>query len=142
MTHPTIGDWRKKFPLLVPIGYDLTEWGRFVDENGLAQGGNRVSKDREHWLTQQAEYRAKLLEIEHQKALGEIVMKADLDARDVRIAMAQKTALYEILTTELPVKAEGKSAVEIRALNREAADRVCVVMQERLADWSVKADEE
>lgn len=141
VTHPTIADWRAKFNGSVPQDYDLVAWRAFVEENGLAEG-NRVSKDREHWLTQQAEYRAKLLEIEHKKALGEIVMKTDLDARDVKIAVAQKAALYEILTTELPVKSEGKGAVEIRALNREAADRVCVIMQERLTDWATKEDEE
>jgi hypothetical protein len=122
---------------------DPDEWDKWLSdhpEHGI--GGNRVSKDREHWLTQQAEYRAKLLAIEHQKAEGAIVYKSDLDARDVRIAIAQKSALYEILTTELPVKSEGKTALEIRALNRDAADRVCAVMQQRLAEWSEVENEE
>ncbi len=141
VTHPTIGNTRKRFPETCPKGYDVDEWRRFFDENGIGEG-NVVSKDREHWLTQQAEYRAKLLAIEHQKAEGAIVYKSDLDARDVRIAIAQKSALYEILTTELPVKSEGKTAVEIRALNRDAADRVCSVMQQRLAEWSEVENEE
>lgn len=138
----TIADWRDKFPTDHPKAYDVEEWKKFVEEQGLGIAGNRVSEDREHWLTQQAEFKAKLLEIEHKKATGEIVLKADLDARDTRIAMAQKAALYEILTTELPVKSEGKTVVEIRALNREASDRVCVIMQDRLAEWAVKEDEE
>lgn len=141
VTHPTIADWRAKFTNEVPSDYDLDAWRAFVESNGLAEG-NRVSKDREHWLTQQAEYRAKLLEIEHKKAQGEIVLKADLDARDVRIASGQKTLLYELLTTELPIKSEGKTAGEIRALNREAVDRVCALMQERLSDWAVAENEE
>lgn len=133
-------EWRK-LPG-APAGPELEAWVKFIEDNQLGNVGNRVSEDREHWLTQQAEFRAKLLEIEHKKVLGEIVMKADLDARDVRIASAQKAALYEILTTELPVKSEGKSAVEIRALNREAADRVCVLMQERLGEWATAQDDE
>jgi hypothetical protein len=139
-TTKSIRAWRR-LPG-APKGHDIESWNAFIEENGLGEVGNRVSQDREHWLTQQAEYRAKLLEIEHKKALGEIVLKADLDARDVRVAAAQKAALYEILTTELPVKSEGKSAVEIRVLNREAADRVCVIMQERLNDWATATDEE
>jgi len=124
-----------------PAEPDIEAWKQFKDENGLGEVGNRVSEDREHWLTQQAEYRAKLLEIEHRKAVGEIVMRADLTARDDRIAMAQKQMLYDVLTTELPVLSEGKSAADIRILNRDAADRVCRVMQEKLNDWATVQDE-
>jgi len=139
-SHMAFREWRK-LPG-APNEPDLEAWAKFIEDNQLGNAGNRVSEDREHWLTQQAEFRAKLLEIEHKKATGEIVMKEDLDARDVRIASAQRAALYEILTTELPVKSEGKSAVEIRALNREAADRVCVLMQDRLGEWAVAQDDE
>jgi hypothetical protein len=127
-------DWRK-LPG-APKEPDREKWIAFIEEHQLGVVGNKVSADREHWLTQQAEFRAKLLEIEHKQAEGKIVYKSDLDARDMRIAAAQKTALYDILTGELPVKSEGKSASEIRALNREAADRVCEVMQARLAEWA------
>jgi hypothetical protein len=139
-SHTAVREWRK-LPG-APEGPDPVAWVKFIDDNQLGNAGNRVSADREHWLTEQAQYRAKLLEIEHKRAVGEIVMKVDLDARDARIAGAQKAALYEILTTELPVKSEGKSAGEIRVLNREAADRICVIMQERLSDWATKEDEE
>ena len=125
-----------------PDGPDHAAWVKFIEDNQLGNVGNRVSEDREHWLTQQAEFRAKLLEIEHKKAQGEIVMKADLDARDIRIATAQKALLYELLTNELPVKCEGKTAGEIRAMNSVAVDRVCVLMQERLSDWAASPDEE
>ena len=124
-----------------PKSNDPNEWDVWLDKHpevGLA--GNRVSEDREHWLTKQAEHRARLLEIERLKADGEVVMKSDLDARDARVALAQRTALYEILTTELPVKSEGKTAVEIRGLNRDAADRVCLIMQQKLNEWA-RADE-
>ena len=138
----TIADWRDKFPTDHPKGYDVGEWQKFMEEQGLGMAGNRVSEDREHWLTQQAEYKAKLLEIDHKKAVGDIVMKTELDLRDVKIAMAQKSALYDVFTTELPVKSEGKTAAEIRAMNRNACDRVCAIMQERLGEWATKPDEE
>ena len=136
VTHTTIGDWRSKFPGLTPKDYDVTAWQSFMDENGLGGTGNQVSGDREHWLTKQAEYRAKLLEMEEAKERGETISKAELDKRDQRIASAQKAMLYELMTTELPIKSEGKSAVEIRILNRDAADRICQAMQERLGDWA------
>lgn len=125
-----------------PTEPDKAAWLEFIEANGLGVGGNRVSEDREHWLTQQAEYRAKLLKIEHQKADGEIVMKTDLDKRDQRIASRQKAALYEALTGELPVRAEGKTATEIREMNREAADRICQIMQRGLVEWTEAANEE
>ena len=138
-SRPTINKLRRENG--APESNDPDEWDIWLDKHpevGLA--GNRVSKDREHWLTEQAEHRARLLQIERQRADGDVVMKADLDARDQRVALAQRTALYEILTNELPVKSEGKTAVEIRALNRDAADRVCLLMQQKLNDWA-RADE-
>lgn len=141
VTHHTISAWREKFGDLAPKTYDVAEWQRFIEEQGLGGANNRVSGDREFWLTKASEHRAKLLELEEKRKKRETVLKADLDARDMRVATAQKQALYEILTGELPVKCEGKSALEIRVMNREAADRICVVMQERLNEW-VESDDE
>lgn len=138
--HSNLPIWADKYPEARAFGLDREKWEQLMLEKRLGEG-NVISPDREHSLARAAEYRANLLEIEQQRARGEIVAVSDLEARDRRVALAQRTALFEILTTELPAKSAGKDAGEIRLLNREAANRICAIMQQKLNEWVVSHEE-
>lgn len=129
ISHTAISGWRQKFGALAPRGHDVEEWRGFMLENGLGVAGNRVSKDREHWLTRAAEFRAKLLELEEQRVRGEIITRAEVNRLHLHVATSARSLLLQALETELPVRCDGLSAAAMRPIMRETVDRVI----ERLA---------
>lgn len=130
VTHASISAWRQKFAGEAPAGHDVAAWKAFIEEQGLGVANNRVSKDREHWLTRGAAARARLLELEEQRLRGETIRRADVDGVHLLIASRARGLLIQHLETELAPKLEGLSAADMRPVLRQTVDAVCDVMGE------------
>jgi hypothetical protein len=73
---------------------------------------------------------------ENEIAEGRLVLKADLDARDLYIATRQKAALIAALESELPARLAGLDPAQIRLILRGVIDQICDLMQELLEDYA------
>ena len=132
-----IRNWRKLSGS--PKTKDVETWLAFVEEQALGVVGNRVGKDREYWLGRQAEFRARLLEIDHRRATGELVPRAEVEEWTLRAAMTAKRVLFNLLENELPTKAEGLTAAEIRVIARDMGDTICDAMISEFAKSAADA---
>ncbi len=103
----------------------LALWRRFIADHGLGVAGNRVGSQRETLLTETAGENLAILRLRRAREEGAVVAKSDLAAAAKRTIAAAKRELYQVLVSDLPLRLEGKSLAERRAILRAAADRVC-----------------
>lgn len=111
------------------------EWRAYIDEKELGISGNKTSKGREHWLTLKAKNETTLQSIKIAKEKGQAVSIESVDTLLSRVALSQKTLLYDLLENQMPHRLTGKTSAEIRKILRKAADDVCAIMQTNEAKW-------
>lgn len=117
------------FPKKTGKGFDLLaclEWYRgnvAVPAVGSAKVGLAAKKE------QKLDEEIAILRLKRQREERSVVSVAAVNDSALRIATQQRQLLYELLVNELPAKTEGRTLAERRLLHREAADRICGMMQ-------------
>jgi hypothetical protein len=132
--------WREKYPD-APKGNVLSEWQAFRGKHKLgAMGNNRVSKSREDVLTEKAIAETRLTLIKIAKEERKVIPADEVDSFLLFLASRVKSALYQVFQTEMPPKTATREVAEVRALNREGCDAICLSMQTALEDWQKEQD--
>ena len=75
------------------------------------------------------------LDIEIARAEGEMIEMREVDEAFLRIGLLLKSILFAALEQELPAKAVGKTADEIRLIARDIGDRMCDHFRNENSEW-------
>lgn len=89
----------------------------------------------EDWGTRLKRAQALTAELKLEQTKKRLVDVDIIERVHQRVGLRSRAMLVTILEDELPAKSAGRDAAEIRALNREAGDRVCLAMSTGLAQW-------
>lgn len=117
------------FPKKTGRGFDLLaclEWYRgnvAVPAVGSAKAGLTAKKE------QKLDEEIAILRLKRHREERSVVSVNAVNDSALRVATQQRQLLYEVLVNELPAKTEGRSLAERRVMHREAADRICAMMQ-------------
>ena len=130
----SVRTWQQTF-VDAPKGYNEQEWRDFIEKHELGAAGPRKSKKREELLIEKLASEVRLNEIKIAQAEAKLIPAEDVDNFLLFIASRVKSAMYQGFTTELPPKVVGLDVGEVRKAAREAADVVCVSMQNALDDF-------
>lgn len=127
----TVRDWRK-LPGS-PKTPDADKWREFIEENQLGVAGNRVSRDREYWLTKKAEKDVALLEIKIRKEEGSAI---GIEEHDDYVGRLGQSIRSSLLTLENVVpRLAGKSQAEMRIEIRKEVDRFIAMFRKTMNEW-------
>jgi hypothetical protein len=78
------------------------------------------------------------LDIEIARIEGELIEKREVRETFMRIELLMKAIFFAALEQELPARAVGKTAEEIRLIARDIGDRVCECFQNGDDQWHEK----
>lgn len=133
----SIGQWRKLPD--APATPDLGKWQEFIAENGLGIAGNRVGPERERLLAENLRHRNELLRLDLAARQRIMVERASVERLLMHVATQQKAVLFAALEREFPGKCVGRTAAEISMLGRELGDRLCLIFQREIENWTDEA---
>ncbi len=133
VNRTTIWEWRKLEG--APQTANYKAWQEFIAQRELGLASNKTSRGREELLKENLVKKNRLLDLDIANKERKSVDRSEVDALLLHVATLQKTVLFPALENELPAKAEGKSAAEIRVLGREIGDRICDIFSSAIEAW-------
>ena len=134
VTVRSITNWREKFPD-APQTMLVSDWQAFKKRRKLGFTNNRVGKDRESILVDKAAAETRLIRIKIAKEERKLIDAELVENFHLFAAARLKSAIYQLFATELPPKTANSELSDVRKINREACDALCLSMQATFDQW-------